>query len=38
MELKNVTKRFGRKDVLNSINVHIDKGIYGLLGANGAGK
>ena len=38
MELKNVTKKIGRKNVLNSINLHIDKGIYGLLGANGVGK
>lgn len=38
IELIHVSKKFGKKIVLNDINCEIDHGIYGLLGPNGAGK
>jgi ABC-type multidrug transport system ATPase subunit len=38
LELKNISKNYGRKIVLKDINIKFDKGIYGLLGPNGAGK
>lgn len=36
--LNGVTKCFKDKNAIKSINLHFEKGIYGLLGANGAGK
>lgn len=39
LEVKNVTKRFGKHHVLNNVSLTIRKGdIYGLIGRNGAGK
>ncbi|MCM1525003.1 MAG: ATP-binding cassette domain-containing protein [Ruminococcus sp.] len=38
LEIKSLTKRYGKKTVLDNINLYLDKGVYGLLGANGAGK
>ena len=38
IEIKNVEKKFGNKQVLNNVSIKIDNGIYGLLGPNGAGK
>ncbi len=39
IHLKNITKKFGKREVINSISLEIDKGvIFGLLGPNGAGK
>jgi ABC-2 type transport system ATP-binding protein len=38
IEVKGLTKRFGRKVVLNEINLDFGVGVYGLLGPNGAGK
>ena len=39
IETKNLTKVYGEQMVVNSVNLHIEKGsIYGLLGRNGAGK
>ena len=39
IELKNISKRFGSKAVLDNINLKIKKGgIHALLGTNGAGK
>lgn len=39
LELKEVCKVFGDKEVVHKINLKIDKpGVYGLLGTNGAGK
>lgn len=38
LEIKSLTKRYGKKTVLDNINLSLDKGVYGLLGANGAGK
>lgn len=40
MELKTIglTKKFGSKTAVNHLNVNLSNGVYGLLGANGAGK
>lgn len=39
IEIKNLTKRFKKRVVLNNINLEVYKGeIFGLLGPNGAGK
>ncbi|WP_448902840.1 ABC transporter ATP-binding protein [Eubacterium sp.] len=38
LEVKQVSKKFRKKKVLDSVNINLDKGIYGLLGENGAGK
>ena len=38
LEIKNVSKSFGKKSVLNNISMQLDEGIYGLLGPNGSGK
>lgn len=39
LEIKEVSKYFGKKKVLNNISIDINKGdIFGLLGPNGAGK
>lgn len=40
MELKTIelTKKFGRETAVNHLNVTLTSGVYGLLGANGAGK
>ncbi|WP_297238957.1 ATP-binding cassette domain-containing protein, partial [uncultured Faecalicoccus sp.] len=39
LELQNITKKFGSKVVLDSINVTLEPGkIVGLLGTNGSGK
>lgn len=38
LTLKNLSKRFKRKEVLHSINLRLDTKVYGLLGPNGAGK
>lgn len=38
IELIKVSKRFGKKTVLQEVNCKIGKGVYGLLGPNGAGK
>lgn len=38
IEICNVKKSFGKKEILHGINLNFDKGIYGLLGPNGAGK
>lgn len=36
--IKNLYKKYKKKDALSNINLCIDKGMYGLLGKNGAGK
>ena len=38
LEVKNLTKRFGRQTAVNDMNIQFKNGIYGLLGPNGAGK
>lgn len=38
IEIKNLSKSYGKKEVLKNINLSFENGIYGLLGANGAGK
>ena len=38
LEINEVTKRYGKKAVLNNFSLEIDNGVYGLLGPNGAGK
>lgn len=39
IETKELTKKYGKQTVVNSVNLHVKKGrIYGLLGRNGAGK
>ena len=39
LEVLNLTKSFGNKEVLKNINFTFESGkIYGLLGRNGAGK
>ncbi len=39
LEIRNLTKAYGQRSVLQGLNLHIDAGeIYGLLGPNGAGK
>lgn len=38
LELKELTKKFGKKEILKGISYHFENGVYGLLGPNGAGK
>lgn len=39
VEIRNLTKTYGRYRALNNLNLHIDKGdVFGFVGPNGAGK
>lgn len=38
IEINNLSFSYGKKTVLNTINISISNGLYGLLGKNGAGK
>lgn len=38
LEIQDLTKKFGKKEVLHHISYDFENGIYGLLGPNGAGK
>ena len=38
LEMRNLTKQYGKKAAVNRLNLSLTKGVYGLLGANGAGK
>lgn len=38
LKLINVTKNYGKKVILDNINIELESGIYGFLGANGVGK
>ncbi|MGC8804894.1 MAG: ATP-binding cassette domain-containing protein, partial [Candidatus Ratteibacteria bacterium] len=39
LEIKNISKKFGKKQIIKDVSLHLEKGeIVGLLGPNGAGK
>lgn len=39
LQVKNLTKRFGKFNALNGVNLEVNKGeVYGFIGPNGAGK
>lgn len=38
LNIHELTKKFGRKIVLNNLDFHLESNIYGLLGPNGSGK
>ncbi|MBP5282788.1 MAG: ATP-binding cassette domain-containing protein, partial [Lachnospiraceae bacterium] len=38
LEIRNLTKKYGDFTALKDINLSLDKGVFGILGANGAGK
>lgn len=38
IEIRNLTKNYGKKQALSSVNLTIPQGMFGLLGPNGAGK
>ncbi len=38
LEIKNLTKIYGKKNANDNISVSLENGVYGLLGPNGAGK
>jgi ABC-2 type transport system ATP-binding protein len=38
LSLNNVTKRYGKRTVIDNVSVEIENGCYGVLGPNGAGK
>lgn len=38
LSVSNLTKKFGKKTILDDISLTLDRGIYGLLGPNGSGK
>lgn len=38
IQITNLSKNYGKKAVLKDINLHIQDGMFGLLGKNGAGK
>ena len=39
LELKNVSKSFGKRKVIDNLNLEVQEGeIYGFLGPNGSGK
>lgn len=38
LELKNISKKYGRVTALKSVNITLGSGIYALLGPNGSGK
>ncbi len=38
IEIKNLKKSYGKKEVLHGLSLRLSNGIYGLLGPNGAGK
>lgn len=38
LDIRNVSKLYNKTYAVKNANVHMEKGIYGLLGANGAGK
>lgn len=38
LEIRNLSKSFGKKQVLHDVSLTLEPGVYGLLGPNGAGK
>lgn len=38
IKIRNLNKYYGKKQVLNNVNLEISNGMFGLLGKNGAGK
>ena len=38
LEIKKLTKKYGKNTVLDNIDLSLENGVYGILGANGAGK
>ncbi len=38
IEVRGLSKSFGKTQVLKEISLSLDHGVYGLLGPNGAGK
>ena len=39
LKIQNLKKSYGKRTVLDNVNMHIPKGkVYGLIGPNGAGK
>lgn len=38
IEVRNLRKSFGKREILHGLELTFDKGVYGLLGPNGAGK
>lgn len=34
LEIRNLTKQYGKKLAVNHLNLSLTKGVYGLLGAN----
>lgn len=38
LEIQNLKKSFGKKEILHDISCNLENGVYGLLGPNGAGK
>lgn len=38
IKLKGICKKYGKQEVLKSVSMEFDEGVYGLLGKNGAGK
>lgn len=38
LSVSNLTKKFGKKTILDDVSLTLDRGIYGLLGPNGSGK
>ena len=38
LELKNISKKYGKVTALKSVNITLGSGIYALLGPNGSGK
>lgn len=37
IEIKNLSKNYGKKQALDHVNLTISQGMFGLLGRNGAG-
>lgn len=38
LEIRNISKRYGKKTAVRDVNLSLTPGVWGLIGANGAGK